>query len=267
MTDTLGDRMKAYEGAESLRRALPSLPIMIRVDGKSFSQWTKGLNYPFDLRMEEARRATTRALIEELGAQIGYHQSDEISLVLYNPEPTAQMYAGGRLQKICSHAASIATATWNQFARKNISENKELAYFDARVWTVPSLEEAANALLWRELDATKNSVSMACRSVYNHGEMKGKSTNEMKEMLFKKGIQWNDYDVWMKRGLFMARRTTERVLTSEELKELPEKHHARLNPNMVVRRSEVKALEMPPFSRVTNRAGVILGEEPLLSTV
>ena len=42
-TDDLGDRMKVYEGAEAMRRALPRLPVVVRVDGKCFSSWTRGL--------------------------------------------------------------------------------------------------------------------------------------------------------------------------------------------------------------------------------
>lgn len=266
--DVLGDRMKLYEGREAQRRALPRLPVMVRVDGKCFSRWTSGLKYPFDDRLEAARQHVTKRLIEELGATIGYHQSDEISLVLYAESSKAALYADGRFQKIVSHSASIATAEWNAIIPSLIPEKAgHLALFDSRVWEVPSLEEAANALLWREWDATKNSVQMAARSVYSHKECHGKNGSDLQEMLHAKGINWNDYPVWAKRGTFMGRRTYERRLTPEELEALPPKHHARENPDMIVQRSEVRVLEMPEFGRVANRVEVLQGADPqVLST-
>lgn len=258
--------MKMLEGRESLRKSLPGLPVVIRIDGKGFSKWTRGLEYPFDERLETLRRKTTKKLIEELGATIGYHQSDEISLILYAPE--SQMYAAGRIQKLVSHAASIATSTWNHNVPFIVPEKAMTpAVFDARVWEVPSLEEAANAILWRELDATKNSISMATRSLYSAKEMFEKNTVEMQDMLHEKGVNWNDYPTWAKRGTYMGRRILERKLTEVELANLPPLHEALRNPDMVISRSEVQVLDMPIFSKIANRSQVILGADPILCEV
>lgn len=263
-TDALGDRMKAYEGREAQRRAMPRLPIVVRIDGKGFSKWTRGLQYPFDERLELCRLATTRRLIQETGALIGYHQSDEISLVLYSGDPKSQVYADGRLQKIVSHTASFATVAWQEAVAEYIPEKVGVpAVFDSRAWDVPSLEEAVNALLWREQDASKNSVSMAARSLYSHKEIYGKSGAEMQEMLHAKGINWNDYPTWAKRGTYMGRRSFDRVLSPEELERLPPLHHARQNPGMIVRRSEVQVLDLPPMSKIANRIGVLQGANPI----
>lgn len=265
--DVLGDRMKLYEGREAQRRALPRLPVVVRVDGKGFSRWTRGLKTPFDERLEEARRHVTRRLIEELGAVIGYHQSDEISMVFYAEDPKSALYADGRFQKIVSHSASIATAEWNAIIPSLIPEKAgKLAFFDSRAWEVPSMEEAANVLLWREWDATKNSLQMAARSVYSHKECFGKNGADLQEMLHQKGINWNDYPVWAKRGTYMGRRSYGRKLTPEELAVLPAKHHARQNPDMIVQRSEVRVLAMPVFGSIVNRSAVLLGAEPLVGT-
>lgn len=265
MTDKLGDRQKGYENREAQRRTLPRLPVMIRIDGKGFSKWTKGLQYPFDPNMESLRQVVTAALIKETNAVIGYHQSDEISLVLYAKDWKSQIYADGRIQKIVSHVASIATAAWNANVPKLIpSHAGRLAYFDARVWEVPNLDEAANALMWREEDATKNSISMAARSVYSHAEVFGKNGKEMQEMLWKKGINWSDYPTWAKRGTYMGNRLGEsRKLTIEEIDSLPPKHHARTNPNLLIQRTGIRVLGLPPLSTIRNKAGVLLGEDPV----
>lgn len=264
MGDILGDRMKLFEKVESSRAGMPGLPLMIRIDGKGFSRWTKGMKYPFDERLQDLRVRTTRTLVSELGAVVGYCQSDEISLALFEEDPTKTLYCGGKIQKIVSHAASIATAAWNSYLEEILPEKKNTpALFDARAWNVPDLGVAADVFLWRELDASKNSVSMAARSVYSHKEITNKNSSELQEMLHQKGINWNNYPVWAKRGTYLGRRPLNRKLTPEELDLLPPKHAARNNPDMVVSRTRILELELPPISKVANRVEVLFrGAEP-----
>lgn len=237
--DDLGDRMKALEGVEAKRTAPVDQPIVIRVDGKRFSQWTRGLWTPFDERMMTVRHMTAVTLLEELGAVVAFHQSDEISLVLAAPVGNSQRYCGGRYQKIVSHAASIATATWNTTVPGYIPEKiDKAACFDARAWSVPSPMEAWNALLWRQLDARNNAISMAARASFSHKELLNKSGPEMVAMLAAKGIDYAEhFPAWAREGTFVGRRLIQRTLTAAELAELPPRHHARLNPGMVVERS------------------------------
>lgn len=264
--DDLGDRMKLYEGREAQRRSLPGLPVLVRIDGKGFSRWTKGLQRPFDAGLEECRTHTISTLIEKTGALIGYHQSDEMSLVLYAKTPGAQIYCDGRFQKIASHTASMAANAWRDAVAKYLpSKIGVAADFDSRVWEVPSLEEAANALLWREWDATKNSISMAARSLFSHKDLLGKNGREMQDMLMTKGVNWNDYPVWAKRGVYTGRRVYGHFPTPEILAGLPPLHEAHRNPNMVITRTEIVQIEMPPFSKVANRAEVLLGMKPRLA--
>jgi len=242
---SLAERMKAYEARETERCALPGVPLLARVDGKSFSRWTRGLKYPYDERMEELRRRAMIAVIKETGAAIGYGQSDELSFVytLEGKSQEALPYFGGRLQKLVSVITSIVTAEWAAGVAEVLPEKKDLrALFDCRVWEVPNLDEAANALLWREQDATKNSVSMAARSLYGPSELHGKRRDALMDLLHAKGVNWNDYPAFFKRGTFVARRT------------VPDN-----------KRPQIIALDMPPFGSVTNRVGVILGEDPVTS--
>ena len=253
-----GDRMKDYEGREAQRRFLPLLPICVRIDGKRFSKWTRGLARPYDPRLSDLMVHTTVRLVEESGARIGYTQSDEISLVLYASDRRSQVYLDGRIQKLTSILASLTTAIFNHAARTAIPERADRpALFDCRAWTVPTLEEAANALLWREIDATKNSLSMAARHHYDHGELHGAGREELHERLHRAGVNWNDYPAFFKRGTFVQRRESRRAFTLEERAELPEKHAAHQDPDLQVVRAEVGAIEMPPFGSVTNRVAVV----------
>lgn len=256
--DNLGDRMKTYEQMEAGRRFLPLLPICARLDGKSFHRFTHGLARPYDQRLTELMCQTTSYLVEETQANIGYTQSDEISLVWYSSEYKSQIFFDRRIQKMTSVLAAITTAYFNKYLAQYLPEKAEqLPVFDCRVWQVPTLEEAANTLLWREFDASKNSISMAARHYYPHHALHGKTGDEMQEMLWQKGVNWNDYPAFFKRGTFIQKRTVSRQFTVDEINTLPDKHEARKNPELTVERTVIQRLEMPPFSKVANRVEVI----------
>jgi len=274
--DAFGDRMKGYEMMEAGRRPLPGLPILVRLDGKAFHTFTRDLVRPFDRNFHVLMDETTRYLVRTTGAVVGYTQSDEISLAFYREG--AELYLGGRYQKLTSILASMATAIFNQLLPQWLpKKTNNMALFDARAWQVPSLEEAANALLWRELDASKNSVSMVAHHYFSHRLLQGKHSKEMQEMLFQEhGINWNDFPARCKRGAWFRRSATVRTFTTEELEKLPPLHEARINPELQVTRHDVCQFEMPPFSHVKNRVQVLffnnlpkVGEEnpPVASTL
>lgn len=267
MSDEFGDRMKMYEGL-SQKEFLPLAPIVARIDGRSFSTFTRDLDRPFCRSLHNLMVSTTRHLVEETGALIGYTQSDEISLVFWQRDFNTQIWFGGKIQKMVSQLAAQATGAFNSklavyLPTKVDDRGWSFPSFDARAWSVPNQTEATNAILWREQDATKNSVSQACRAHFSHKEMEGKGRSDQMDLLMSKGINWNDYEPWCKRGTYVRRIKTYRPYSSGELEALPPKHQARQNPNLVIERTDVLQVEMPPFGRVTNREGVIFnGEDP-----
>lgn len=261
MKDSLGDRMKGYEGTEAKRRCDPLLPICIRIDGHNFSSWTKGLQRPFDARLSHIMQQTTLGLVQEFGACIGYTQSDEISLIIYSGDVNTETIHGGRYQKLVSRSASTATRIFNDLLKYHIPDWPS-AEFDSRVWTVPNLEEASNTILWRELDAVKNSKSMAARHYYSHKQLLNKNGDEMVAMLSDKGVLFEDYPDFFKRGSYVCRRRSLQKFSTEEIEKLPAKHEARTNPDLMVERSIVNLVSMPPFMTISNRVGVLLGELP-----
>lgn len=255
-TDDLGDRMKMYEQAEAGRRLMPGLPVCARSDGRSFSTWTRGFERPYDTRLSETMVETTRELVEATGACIGYTQSDEISLVWYEPRGPIPFFEG-KTQKLVSVLASMATAFFNRHGHRFPERHSTPAQFDCRVWNVPTLAEAANVLLWRELDATKNSVSMAARAYYSHKQVHGLSSSDMQELLHQKGVNWNDYPAFFKRGTFVRAARVTRAFTADELSKLPPKHHAHTNPDLAVSRRVIACLDLPPLRQVQDRVAVL----------
>lgn len=265
MSDDLGDRMKGYERRETERLFLPFIPIYARIDGRCFSSFTSGMKRPFDALLSETMISTTRYLVEETQAICGYTQSDEISLAWCTRSPKEQLFFGGKAQKMVSACAALATAKFITLASDIWPDlvRQSLPTFDCRVFQLPTMDECANAFLWREQDATKNAISMAARSLYSHKELFGKSGSEMQEMLFRKGVNFNDYPAFFKRGTFVQRRTRKRWLMPEETARIPAKHQ----PTGPIDRSEVTAIQMPPFSKVQNRVAVLFdGADPQVHT-
>ncbi len=253
-----------YEQHESDRRFLSLLPIIARMDGKCFHSFTSGLKRPYDSRLSDLMVETTKYLVGETDACIGYTQSDEISLVFYSDDIKSQVFFDRRIAKMNSVLAALATAKFNQLLPKFIPDKQsELPVFDCRAWTVPTKEEAVNALIWREVDAKRNSISMAAQTYYSHDQLMHKSESEMQEMLFQKDINWNDYPAFFKRGVYVQRIKVKRRFNSEAIDKLPPKHEARLNPDLEVKRTEIVVLDMPPLTRLVNRIGVVFdGERP-----
>jgi tRNA(His) 5'-end guanylyltransferase len=264
--DDLGERMKLYEGMEAMRKLMPQLPIMCRLDGKAFHTFTKGLRRPFDVRFQQLMQSTTLRLVEETNAALGYTQSDEISLViLWNKD--SEPYFGGRIQKICSTLAAVASVWFNKELPRHLPEKQnKLATFDCRVWNVPTLWEASNAILWREQDATKNSIQMAAQSLFSHKELQGLHSKQLQEKMFQdKGVNWNDYPTDFKRGSYFKRVHVETPFTTEELESLPPKHEARKNPSLVVKRAKISKVTFPKADSIKNLPDVFFNNaEPIL---
>lgn len=263
-TKTLSDRMKLYEQVETGRTFLLGLPVMVRLDGKNFHTFTRGLTRPYDSRLSELMVRVTKHLVDETCARIGYTQSDEITLVLFSDSIGSQIFFDGCTFKITSILAAMASVQFNRLLPEYIPEKQgQFPVFDCRAWNVPSKEEAVNALLWREQDATRNSISMAAQSCYSHKQLHNKNSRDMQEMLFQKGINWNDYPDFFKRGVYIQRRKVARKYTITELDTLPPKHNARVNPDLEVERTETRTLNMPPILRIENGVGVVFeGEDP-----
>jgi len=266
--DEFGDRMKRYEAVETARVFDPKLPIYARIDGRSFSRFTRAMKRPFDSRMAAAMVATAKQILRETNACIGYTQSDEISLVWLCDSPKCEPLFGGKVHKLTSVVASMAAAHFQfalgmNFGRTEAERLSQMApHFDARVFQLPSKIEAANAFLWRAIDARKNAVSTATRAVYSPKAMRRKSQSDMLAMLKAKGIDFDVYPPAFKWGTWLRRVTFERPLTAQELMGIPEKH--RPVPGTIVSRSEVREIAMPEFSKVNNRVEVIFdGADPI----
>jgi tRNA(His) guanylyltransferase len=266
--DDLGDRMKMYENREASERFMPLLPVYARIDGRGFSKFTRGLKMPYDEDFRRAMIDTTKFLVEKTQARLGYTQSDEISLCWLADPEGGSVFFDARKQKMVSQLAALASV---RFARALSESSNPLLRekasldptFDARAYSLPNKMECANAFVWRENDATKNALSMAVRTLYSHKQVEGKGRAEQHEMLFEKGINFNDYPDAFKRGVYVRREVVARPLTQEEIERIPEDR--RPPAGQLVQRSRIMEVDMPIMARVSNKVDVIFdGASPVL---
>ena len=214
--ETLGDWCKWLEKNFSPEIMIPTLPVIIRLDGNNFHNWTKGLKRPFDEDLTDLMIDTTKMLVKETNAVIGYTQSDEITLILYSSDRKSSIYNDGKKQKILSKLSGKLTPYFNETRKKYLPKHDKIANFDARIYQTPTLHDAAVQLLWRENDATKNSISMLAQSLFPHQELQNLDGNQMQEKMWKeKGVNWNDLQVKFKRGSYVKRVVTSRPFSAE----------------------------------------------------
>ena len=246
INDQLGQRMKTYYEQVPKFRLMRRTPVAMRLDGKAFHTFTKGFQKPFDEILVKSMQDTMKYLCENIqGCVFGYTQSDEITLILVDYQ-TLDTYAwfDYEIQKMCSIAASMATMAFNKFFERNVERECQIgllqeygietkpialceaycrsmekgAMFDCRCFNIPK-EEVTNLVYWRQLDATRNSIQMVGQANFSHQELQGKSCNDIQDMLMlQKGINWNNFPTYLKRGSACLRLPDPEMPESECLK-------------------------------------------------
>lgn len=216
----LADRIKHYEKCYGFIIP-PRTYTVVRVDGRGFSKFTKKMQKPFDPDFSEAMNDAAVEMCKTFNPAFAYTQSDEITLVFTDFGENQEAIFKGKVQKICSLTAARATASFNKKLTilraqkyqdctdlsKNLLSGDLIVNveFDSRVFVIPDIKEVANCMVWRQQDATRNSISMAADALYSHKELHGKSSDDKQEMMFQKGVNWNDYATKYKRGAIIKK--------------------------------------------------------------
>ena len=200
--DEFDKKMRVYE--ESLDQyILPDMYIVARLDGRSFTNLTKktcNFEAPFDTKFRDLMVDTVKALME-CGFRIvyGYTESDEISLLFHPDDNTF----GRKVRKLNTTLAGEASAAFSLALGR-------AATFDCRIVPLPNKDRVADYFVWRQEDSHRNSLNAHCYwALRKEGEdqnlatmeLEGKSVAYKNELLFQKGINYNDLPSWQKRGI------------------------------------------------------------------
>jgi len=204
--DVIGNKYKALE--KDYRAKFESNKYLIlRLDGKAFHSFTKGMKKPFDERLYEIFKETLKYLCENVdGVKIGYYQSDEISLVLFNDSPkiNKQYWFDNKVEKILTIATSICTAKFNsEYNKFGQFGAKEFGFFDARGFVVDTLDEVQEYLEWRVNDSVKNSVYLY-------------AFDKVKELNKSFSVDYYNFESKYRKGIFYSKEYTTFVVKKEQ---------------------------------------------------
>ena len=128
----------------------------------------------------------------------GYTESDEISLLFQKDDNTF----GRKVRKINSTLSAEASAFFSLKLRQK-------ATFDCRVVPLPNINRVMDYFAWRQEDSHRNSLNAwTYWTLRKEGKsieeatftVEGKSVADKNEILFQRGINYNDLPTWQKRG-------------------------------------------------------------------
>lgn len=209
--NTLDKQMRRFEQSMD-RTLLEGIYVVARLDGHGFTRLTKKewyLEKPFDIRFRDAMIETTKHLMD-CGFRIiyGYTQSDEISLLFHLRDESF----GRKERKLLSILAAEASVTFSMQVGR-------AAVFDNRLIPLPSADNVVDYFRWRQEDAHRNSLNSHCYWILRkegvsaanaQKRMSGITNGQKNEILFERGINYNDLPLWQKRGIGMYFRDEQR---------------------------------------------------------
>jgi len=216
-------RMKMYEKKETREKLNPNLPIVVRLDGRGFSKFTKPFKRPYDEDFREVMVATAKHVMEKCGGCLAYTQSDEISILIDRKD----VFFNAKKQKVVSVLAAMATSKFVIEAMKKWPEHvsETTPHFDARAFNVPDYNEAVNSIYWRQVDCVRNSVSMVGHYYLSRSDMHKKKTTEVISMLgLRKDVNWYDYPNEFRYGVYIYRKQVTMPIEDEVWAKIPDKN-------------------------------------------
>ncbi len=203
--ETLSNRMKKYEFINR-NYLIKKIPVIIRLDGRSFHSFTRGCNKPFDKNIMNSMVNASLKLFEEIqGCKLSYIQSDEVSFLLTDFEDiNTQGWFDYNISKLISISASLMSVYFNEEFCLT-SNDRTTAVFDSRCFNIPR-EEVSNYFLFRAKDWERNSIQMYAQSLFSHKQLQNKKKNDIHEMLYSIGKNWtNDLTDQQKNGTFLIK--------------------------------------------------------------
>lgn len=201
--DDLDRQMRVYEQSMD-QFVTPGNYIIARLDGRGFTRLTKEVcrfEAPFDEKFRDMMISTVKSLMSDAGMKIvyGYTESDEISL-LFSSDADA---FGRKVRKLNSVLAGMASAEFSLLLGRP-------GVFDCRIIPLPNKDLIVDYFRWRMEDAHRNSLNSWCYwTLRKEGvsateasrQLEGKSIAFKNELLFQRGINYNDLPSWQKRGV------------------------------------------------------------------
>lgn len=163
MSSKLADRIQGYQAAAETK-LLPRVPVIITVNGRSFSKITSLLEKPYDAKLGQCLSNTMLKLCTEVeGAFFGFLHNDEIVILARNDQTNStEPWFGNQPQKIASVVSSITTLHFTRCALAIELNLMGEAIFSSQVFVVPNMMEAINTLVYKQQHNFHTSIQFAC---------------------------------------------------------------------------------------------------------
>ncbi len=198
----LDAKMRVFETTND-RCVLPGIYMVARIDGRHFHTLTKEsgkFEAPFDEKFRDMMINTVKQLMN-CGFRViyGYTESDEISLLFALESEDF----GRKLRKLNSILAGEASAKFSLLYG-------DIGVFDCRICELPTKDNVVDYFRWRNEDANRNALNAWCYwTLRKEGQNQKKATKAIEgisvaaknELLFQRGINFNDLPLWQKRGI------------------------------------------------------------------
>ncbi len=239
----IGIRMKENYEQRNQHYLIRRMPVAIRVDMRAGHTFTKGFKRPFDYYFQRAMVGTMEYMLENIqGSKFGFCSSDEITILLTDYDTLeTDAWFNYRQDKLCSISASMATLAFNRIFDNLVSAHlddldardmdfgnyecslmaalKRGAMFDARAFNIPK-EEVGNLIVWRWLDAKRNSIQMVGQVFFSQKELDHKNQTEICQMLADNHTPWFSYDDGSRFGMMCFKSVKNEWITRPAYKDL-----------------------------------------------
>lgn len=211
MSNKLKDRIESYQSVTDYK-LLNRVPLVICVNGRGFSKATQLLDKPYCPKFSECILSTTLRLCNDVeGALFAYQFNDEIVVIARNDQSNdTNPWYDNKLQKICSVTSAIATMHFNDCASEVGLNMTGDPVFTSQVFTVPTIGEAVNTIIYKQQQNFHTSIQLACLyeliNKYDKNAIKemtaGLNIDEKVDLLSQEvNVNFNDYPASFRRGV------------------------------------------------------------------
>jgi len=199
--DELDKEMRIFETSND-QCVLPDIYMVARIDGRGFTRLTREI-HPFEAPFDPVFRDIMTETVGHLmncGFEViyGYTQSDEISLLF---QRNTNVF-GRKIRKYNSILAGEASACFSVRLGMAVA-------FDCRISQLPTKTRVVEYFTWRQVDAHRNALNAHCYWLLRKegdstskatSTLNGMSVSNKNELLFRRGINFNDLPNRQKRG-------------------------------------------------------------------
>ena len=197
--------MKEYEIYNDLKVPNES-NIILRLDGRNFHSLSNNLNLkkPYDDDFIKAMVLTSKDIFKEFSPLFIYSFSDEINILL------SEIPFSGRIEKLNSIFPSLASSALTKHLENSFNNsNIPIISFDSRIIPIAKSTNIVDYFKWRQDESWRNCINSygywTLREDFSAKEssekLKNLKSQDIHQLLFEKGINLNDVELYQKRGI------------------------------------------------------------------